>query len=73
MKKKDILSKKDLEDWKNFIEDPAQLTDKDKKIYRSKFKNATPKFDLHGFTLDEANQKVREVILSCIKKIIKNG
>ena len=26
---------------------------------------------LHGFTLDEANQKVREIILSCIKKNYK--
>ena len=38
MKKKDTLSKKDLEDWKNFIEDTSQLTDKDtKQLYLGKF------------------------------------
>ena len=26
---------------------------------------------MHGFTLDEANQKVREIILSCTKKNYK--
>ena len=26
---------------------------------------------MHGFTLDEANQKVKEIILSCVKKKIK--
>ena len=68
MKKKNILSKKDLEDWKNFIEDPSQLTDKDNKLYNSNFKNLTLKFDLHGFTLEDANKRVKEIILSCIKK-----
>ena len=26
---------------------------------------------MHGFTLDEANQKAKEIILSCVKKKIK--
>ena len=26
------------------------------------------RYDLHGFTLIEANEKVKEIILSCIKK-----
>ena len=29
------------------------------------------KYDLHGFTLLEANEKIREIILSCVKKNYK--
>jgi|TARA_B100001093_G_scaffold459004_1_gene471827 DNA-nicking Smr family endonuclease len=71
VKKKDILSKKDLEDWKNFIEDTSQLTDKDTKPHSSNFNNLTFKFDLHGFTLEDANKKVKDIILSCIKKNLR--
>ena len=35
------------------------------------YKKRTFKFDLHGFTLDDANQKVKEIILSCVKINIK--
>ena len=31
MKKKDTLSQKDKEDWKNFLEDTSRVPDKDKK------------------------------------------
>ena len=69
MNKKKNISQKDLEIWENYIKNPKDIIDKDdlnskKKINaKSKFK-----FDLHGFTLSEANQKVKEVILSCLKK-----
>ena len=67
MKKKDTLSKKDKEDWKNFLEDTSFVPDKDQKYH---IKNTTIrfKFDLHGFTLREANEKVKEVIKSCSEK-----
>ena len=67
MKKKNSLSKKDKEDWKNFLEDTSRIPDKDQK---HQTKNLKTKFifDLHGFTLDDANTKVKEIIKSCSEK-----
>ena len=70
MKKKDYLSKNDHDEWQKFIDDKSQLPDKDKlsdqKLTKKKFI-----FDLHGFTLDEANKKVKEIIISCSSNNIK--
>ena len=67
MKKKDTLSQKDKEDWKNFLEDTSRVPDKDQTL---QIKNSTKKFrfDLHGLTLDEANKKVKDIIKSCSEK-----
>ena len=65
IKKKD-LSKEDSEVWQSYIENPTDIYDKDlgKKSINRKERF---KFDLHGFTLDEANKKVKEIIISCSK------
>jgi|TARA_B100002051_G_scaffold270437_1_gene303316 DNA-nicking Smr family endonuclease len=66
VKKKDFLSQKDQDDWKNFIENTSRVPDKDKKHHDNivnKFR-----FDLHGLTLDQANKKVKEIIQSCSEK-----
>ena len=70
MKKKINLSKKDKEDWKKFIEDKSRVPDKED-IHRNNTNKKNFKFDLHGFTLDEANEKVREIIISCSEKDIR--
>ena len=65
IKKKD-LSKEDKEVWQSYIENPTDIYDKDlgnKSINRKQ----RFKFDLHGYTLDEANKKVKEIIISCSK------
>jgi len=67
VKKKDILSQKDKEDWKNFLEDTSRIPDKDQ-INQPINKDQIYKYDLHGLTLNEANEKVREIILSCSEK-----
>lgn len=69
MKKKINLSKKDKEDWKKFIEDKSRVPDKES-IHQNYTNKKNFKFDLHGFTLDKANKKVREIIISCSKKDI---
>ena len=70
MKKKNHLSKQDKEDWKNFLEDTSKVPNKDQnQIIDNRDKKF--RFDLHGLTLDEANSKVREIILSCSKKNFK--
>tara|TARA_B100000963_G_scaffold360276_1_gene390548 strand:- start:1564 stop:1977 length:414 start_codon:yes stop_codon:yes gene_type:complete len=67
VKKKDILSQKDKEDWKNFLKDTSLVPDKDQ---INKIQNTANKltFDLHGLTLNEANKKVKEIIKSCSEK-----
>ena len=65
IKKKD-LSKEDSEVWQSYIKNPTDVYDKDlgKKSINRKERF---KFDLHGYTLDDANKKVREIIISCSK------
>jgi len=65
IKKKD-LSKEDSEVWQSYIKNPTDVYDKDlgKKSINRKERF---KFDLHGYTLDEANKKVKEIIISCSK------
>ncbi len=67
MKKKDSLSQKDKEDWRNFLEDTSPIPDKDRKYKSDSIINKF-RFDLHGLTLDEANKKVKEIIKSCSEK-----
>ena len=69
IKKKD-LSQKDKKVWENFIKDPYDIYDKDIKDQKSSRKDRY-KFDLHGFTLEGANKKVREILLSCIENKYK--
>ena len=65
IKKKD-LSKEDSEVWQSYIKNPTDVYDKD---LENKLTNRKErfKFDLHGYTLDEANKKVKEIIISCSK------
>ncbi len=67
VKKKD-LSKEDSETWEEYIKNPSNIYDKEaKKNFNDKRKYRF-KFDLHGFSLEEANTKVRELIFSCSKQ-----
>ena len=70
IKKKD-LSEKDKETWETYIKNPSDVYDKDKKNKENQDTNDRFRFDLHGHTLDEANQRVRNIIFSCVKKKYK--
>ena len=69
IKKKD-LSQEDKKTWEDYIKNPSDIYDKDKKNQKN-FKRGRFKFDLHGFTLEEANLKVREIIFFCIENKYK--
>ena len=69
IKKKD-LSKEDKKTWEEYIKDPSDIYDKDKNNLTTTRKERF-KFDLHGFTLEEANKKVREILFSCSEKKFK--
>jgi len=69
LKKKPTLE--DLNVWKKFIFSKKPIKDKD--VYLDQNKPGqflTKKIDLHGYTLDEANLKTKELILSYYKQNI---
>ena len=70
MKKKPKLSEKDKKSWEDFLKSPLNIEDKEESKTQIK-KFSRFKFDLHGFTLEEANSKVREVITYCIENKYK--
>ncbi len=69
IKKKD-LSIKDKIAWEDFIKNPSEIYDKDN-INQKNIRKGRFRFDLHGFTLDEANKKVKEILMLCVKKNYK--
>ncbi len=70
VKKKD-LSRDDRKVWDNYIKNPSDVYDKEKKNFTNHPTKDRFTFDLHGFTLVEANIKVSELIIFCIKKKFK--
>jgi len=69
----DKISEKDVKDWENFLSNKEKLEDKDislKKINKQKVKT----IDLHGYTLDQANQNISDFInqnyLAGVNKLI---
>ena len=70
IKKKD-LSQKDKEDWQNYVKNPSGIFDKESSVESIKFRKDRFKFDLHGYTLDQANIKVREIIIDCVRNKYK--
>ena len=71
MIKKKNISKEDINTWKQYIKNPTDITNKDDLEKQNNFKNKRFKFDLHGYTLKDANEKVREIVLSCSQKNYK--
>ena len=71
MIKKKGISQKDLNTWNDYIKNPTDIIDKDKAKITSKTKFSRFKFDLHGFTLNDANRKVKELVLNCVEKKCK--
>ena len=71
MTKKKNISQEDINTWKNYIKNPTDIVDKETSQKISSPKDYRFIFDLHGFTLIEANYKVKEIILSCVKNNYK--
>ncbi len=71
MTNKKGLSKEDKNTWQEYIKNPSDVYDKDKRnSLKSKLKGRF-KFDLHGYTLSEANIKVKDLIISCVENNYK--
>ena len=61
------ISDKDKKDWEDFLSSDENLPNKDINLKERKIKRVET-FDLHGFSLDEANKKVKELILNSYEK-----
>ena len=55
------ISDKDKKDWDEFISSEDHLPDKDLDLNKKKTKR-TFTFDLHGYSLNDANTKINEII-----------
>ena len=64
IKKKD-LDQDDKKAWEEYLKNPSDIYDKDKNYPKENQRKERFKYDLHGYTLEDANRKVKEIILSC--------
>ena len=71
MIKKKSLTQEDKKSWNEYIKNPSDIFDKDQKNQIASSNKTRFRFDLHGFTLEEANKKVREIILTCMREKYK--
>tara|TARA_B100000579_G_C22433632_1_gene666473 strand:+ start:221 stop:643 length:423 start_codon:yes stop_codon:yes gene_type:complete len=65
--KKD-LSKQDKKDWKDFLENLSSLPNKDNSHNKETNKNKRFKFDFHGYSIEDANKKIYEIIKKCYER-----
>ena len=71
MKKKEDITKIDKKHWEEYLKNPRDVFDKDNNSDnsdKSSIENFRFKFDLHGYGLSGANEKVKEIIFSCYQK-----
>ena len=61
------ISNKDKEHWDNFLSSNENLPDKDNNFISKKNYKITT-FDLHGYSLDQANERVKNLIASAYDK-----
>tara|TARA_A100001011_G_scaffold242973_1_gene251026 strand:- start:42 stop:461 length:420 start_codon:yes stop_codon:yes gene_type:complete len=69
--KKKNITQEDIDTWKNYVKNPKDITDKDAIRKNNRSNYSRYRYDLHGFTLSEANEKVKELILQCLKNNYK--
>jgi len=65
VKKKVNISNAEKKLWEEYLKNPKDLYDKEIENKKSFNRVERYRFDLHGFTLLEANEKVRKLIINC--------
>ena len=66
------ISDKDKKDWNTFLKSTEKIEDKDKTSNKDNKTTFSKSIDLHGYTLDEANRKVSELIHQSFENNIRN-
>ena len=65
------ISDKDKKDWQNFISNKKKLPNKDVNLRKNQNKNNIIKtLDLHGFSLEKANNVIEEFINQCFEDCV---
>ena len=70
IKKKDP-NPEDKKTWEQYIKNPSDIYDKEQGAYSNIQTRERYKFDLHGFSLDQANNKVKELVEHCVENKFK--
>ena len=68
MSKKDKLSEQDKKDWKDFLDNPLSFFEKENLEKEHSERPKRFEFDLHGFSIENANKKVNEIINQCCQE-----
>ena len=63
------ISDKDKKDWENFLSNKETLPNKDSKVSEIKSSKSIH-CDLHGYSLDQANIKIKDLIIKSFDKNI---
>ena len=71
MIKKKAPNLEDKKTWEQYIKNPSDIYDKEQGAYSNIQTRERYKFDLHGFSLDQANNKVRELVEHCVENKFK--
>ena len=64
------LSDKDKKDWKNFIDSSEKIQSKDIEQINNRIISERS-IDLHGYTLEEANEQITKFIENCYVNKVK--
>tara|TARA_B100001250_G_scaffold208228_1_gene178750 strand:- start:1909 stop:2325 length:417 start_codon:yes stop_codon:yes gene_type:complete len=64
------LSEKDKKDWDDFLDSKDKIEDKDSKELKFKKLYKEQTIDLHGYSLDDANEKIKILIPLCYENNI---
>ena len=67
MIKKKKISQEDNDTWLDYIKNPTDLIDKENAARDNVSNNYRFKYDLHGHTLLDANDRVKKIILFCVQ------
>ena len=57
------ISDKDKKDWENFLSNKENLPNKDNELNKNVINKQNFTFDLHGYSLEDANLKVSDLIM----------
>ena len=71
MKKEEDLTNLNKAQWEEYLKDPKDIFDKERVPHKLYDPNHRFRFDLHGFTLQDANKKISELIIDCQEKGFK--
>ena len=71
MIKKKTPNQEDQKTWEQYIKNPSDIYDKEQGACSNIQRRERYKFDLHGFSLDQANNKVKELVEHCVENKFK--